>query len=210
MGDSLENIIARNIERFMSARFSERHGLVTSYDSKKYLAKVMLKPQDQETGWVPIETGHIGKGYGIAIGLKPGSGGGAGGAGGAGGGGGSGGGGGGDSGGDQSTQQSMGDQVIVRFEEGDLESGKIVTRVHSDEDTPPETKAGEIVMWTKFDDQSSSSGGSGGGGGGGAGGGSQNTGQKIFFKEDKSISMEDGAGAKQKMDGKGNITVTST
>jgi hypothetical protein len=197
VADSLENLIARSIERFMSGRFSERHGLVTSYDSKKYLAKVMLKPQDQESGWLPIETGHIGKGYGVAVGLKPGSGGAQSGAGGAGGGGGGGTSGSADGGSQQA--QGMGDQVIVRFEEGDFESGKIVQRVHSNEDTPPEVKAGEMVAWTKFD-QSSSGGGSGG---------QQSTGQKIFWKEDGSISMEDGAGAKTVMDGKGSITTTA-
>lgn len=240
--DSLENLMMRSIERFMASRFSERHGVVTSYDSKKYLAKVMLKPQDQESGWLPIETGHIGKGYGIAVGLKPGEpvdpgdlkdqaidkminetgdqgiippafqrgdepGGGAidpnsplfdppqlgdeplG----------------------RGAQNKMGDQVIVRFEEGDFESGKIVQRVHSNEDTPPEVKAGEMVAWTKFDQKGGGAGGAGGGGGGGGAGagGSQNTGQKIFWKEDGSISVEDGAGAKQVMDGKGNMTLTA-
>jgi hypothetical protein len=126
-------------------RSSERHGIVTSYDSKKYLAKVMLKPEDQETGWIPIETGHIGKTYGMVIGLQPGQGS-------SGGGGGAGGGGGGGAGGAGGSQSSdnTGDQVIVRFHEGDFESGKVVQRVHSDKDTPPEAKAGEIIIWTVF------------------------------------------------------------
>jgi phage baseplate assembly protein gpV len=117
--DTLENMFMRCIERFMAGRFTERHGLVTSYDPEKHLAKVMLKPEDQESGWLPIETGHIGAGYGIATGLTPGDG------------------------------KETGDQVIVRHQEGDFEGGKIVQRVHSNMDKPPKVEAGETVVWTK-------------------------------------------------------------
>ena len=123
MSDNLENIIFRCIERWAASRYSERHGMVTSYDSKKYLAKVMFQPDGQESGWLPIETGHIGNGYGVAVGLMTGDG------------------------------QQTGDQVIVRYQENDFEGGKIVQRVHSDQDKPPQVESGEMVMWTKWGQQ---------------------------------------------------------
>ena len=70
----LERMIQHVIERLMAGRYTERHGLVTSYDPDKHLAKVTFQPEGQESGWLPIETGHIGNGFGIAIGLTPGSG----------------------------------------------------------------------------------------------------------------------------------------
>lgn len=198
----LENMIQHAIERLMAGRYTERHGLVTSYDPKKHLAKVTFQPEGQESGWLPIETGHIGNGFGIAIGLTPGSGKGSG----------QGGAGGGGNGSQSSSQgggekQSQGDQVIVRYQEGDIESGKIVQRVHSDEDKPPEVQSGEMVFWHK-------------------------NGAKIFFSKDGSLLLQGGkeddssssggtakgspAGtdtskdtvASYKLDGKGNITMT--
>lgn len=114
----LANVMLHETERRMAGRYVERHGLVTSYDSKKYLCKVTFQPEGQESGWIPIETGHIGAGYGIAIGLTVGDG------------------------------KATGDQVIVRYQEGDIESGKVVQRVHSDTDNPPEAKSGEIIVYT--------------------------------------------------------------
>lgn len=189
MSDNLENIIFRCIERYNAARYTERHGLVTSYDSKNYLAKVMFQPEGQESGWLPIETGHIGMGYGIAVGLYPGDG------------------------------KQTGDQVICRYQEGDFECGKIVQRVHSDQDKPPEVKSGEMVMWTKFHQQGQQGqggqGGSGGSSGSSSGGSSsqsqqQTTGnQQIWFRNDGSIQITDGNGASLHMDGKGNIHVNA-
>ena len=153
LSETLESYVARVVERTIAGRYSERHGLVTSYDPKKYLAKVTFQPSGQESGWLPIETGHIGDGYGMAVGLTPGDG------------------------------KKTGDQVIVRFQENDFEGGKIVQRVHSDQDKPPEVQAGEMVMWTKW-------------------------GQKIYFKNDGSVTLTDGKGATLFFDGKGNITNT--
>lgn len=115
----LERMVQHIIERLMAGRYTERHGLVTSYDPKTHLAKVTFQPEGQESGWLPIETGHIGNGFGIAIGLTPGDG------------------------------KKTGDQVIVRYQEGDIESGKIVQRVHSDQDKPPRVESGEMVFWHK-------------------------------------------------------------
>jgi len=180
-----ENFILGVIERWWAGRYSERHGIVTSYDPKNYLAKVTLQPEGQETGWLPIETGHVGEGYGIVIGLQPGQGGvnaqGQGGQAGP-------------------QQNNQGDQVIIRFQEGDVESGKIVQRVHSDQDSPPQAQSGEMIFWTKFQK-------SGGQTPDAASGGQGGNGQQIHFKNDGSITVTDGNGATLVMDGNGSMTL---
>jgi uncharacterized protein involved in type VI secretion and phage assembly len=185
MSGDLENLILSTIERYMASRYSERHGLVTSYDPERYLAKVTFQPEGQESGWLPIETGHIGNGFGIAVGLQPGDG------------------------------KQSGDQVIVRYQEGDFESGKIVQRVHSDNDRPPTVQSGEMVFWTRFqktaaqqsglsDDTTDPTSGSEQD----ASSGQQGSGQQIFFKNDGSITWTDGNGATIVFDGQGNCTLT--
>jgi uncharacterized protein involved in type VI secretion and phage assembly len=159
----LENLILSTVERVLAGRRSERHGLVTSYDPDKHLAKVAFMPEGQESGWLPIETDHIGDGFGIAIGLTPGDG------------------------------KKTGDQVIVRYQEGDFESGKIAKVVHSDKEKPPRVESGEIVLFTKFKKS-----------GGVADGGQGGTGQQIYFKKDGSITITDGNGGTWALDGKGN------
>lgn len=186
MSADLEEIILRTVERWYASRYSERHALVTSYDPKKHLAKVTFQPEGQESGWLPIETGHIGQGYGIAIGLQPGSGAGIAGQQPGNSGGGSG---------------ATGDQVIVRFQEGDIEAGKIVQRVHSDQDTPPQAQSGEMIFWTKFKQDASP------GPDAASGGVSNSQGQQIYFKNDGSLPITDGNGATITLDGNGNIVV---
>lgn len=159
------------IETWSAGRYTERHGLVSSYDPVNHLAKVTFQPQGQESDWLPIETGHIGNSYGIAIGLTPGDG------------------------------KTTGDQVVVRHQEGDVESGKVAQRVHSSEDTPPTAQSGEIIIWSKFQNS--------GGGSDSAPGGQGGTGQKFAMLKDGSFTTTDGNGATHLMDGAGNITVTS-
>jgi hypothetical protein len=122
--EKMEHYVARIVERIIAGRYSERHALVTSYDPKNYRAKVTFQPGGQTSGWLPIETGHIGNGYGMAVGLEAGDG------------------------------KKTGDQVICRFQENDFECAKIVQRVHSDKDKPPgPVESGEWVMWTKWGQQ---------------------------------------------------------
>jgi hypothetical protein len=186
MSHGLANTMLHETERRMAGRYVERHGLVTSYDSKNYLCKVTFQPEGQESGWLPIETGHIGEGYGIAIGLQPGSGSGQQPQGGGGG-----------------QSQASGDQVVVRYQEGDIESGKVVQRVHSSQDTPPTTQSGEMIFWTVFKKDSNAGPDSAQTGQGGKG-------QQIYFKNDNSLNLTDGNGATEVYDGKGNYTVTSS
>jgi phage gp45-like len=190
--DDLENRILSWVERWAAGRYNERHGLVVSYDPQNYLAKVALQPEGQTTGWLPIETGHIGAGYGIAFGLTTGSGTSAGGS--------PSGSGGSDGSSGSGASNNSGDQVIVRPQEGDAESFKIVQRVHSQADTPPIVQSGEGVIWTKF-------------------------GQKIFLDKNGNLFIQTGQmpqggggsssssssnnGATVKLDQKGNITITA-
>lgn len=163
-----ENQLFGMIERQMAGRYTERHALVTSYDPDKHLAKVVFMPEGHESGWLPIETGHIGAGYGIAIGLQPGDG------------------------------KTTGDQVVVRLQEGDFESAKIVQRVHSDDQPPPKVQSGEMVLWTRFQNSQ--------GGPESAQGAQGGVGQKVYLKNDGSIEVTDGNGATHVFDGRGNIT----
>jgi phage baseplate assembly protein gpV len=114
--DDLMNAIRREVERQLSGRYNTRTGLVTAYDPNTHSAKVMLKPDNVETGWLPNHTGHIGNGFGIVVGLTPGDG------------------------------MTTGDQVEVTFTEGDLEQGRIIHRLFSDKEKPPPVQSGEILI----------------------------------------------------------------
>jgi hypothetical protein len=129
--DRVQNRHTGQSEAASVSHLTERHGLVTSYDSKNHLAKVTYQPSGEESTWLPIQTGHTGNGWGMLVGLTPGSGqgSGSGGAGGAGSGG----------------QQYQGDHVTVSFQEGDTESGAITRQLHSDTDRPPKVESGEML-----------------------------------------------------------------
>jgi hypothetical protein len=189
-GGDLESIIYTCIDRYFRGQLGgqparERHGLVTSWDPDKHLAKVMFQPEQQESDWLPVEREHIGNNFGIAVGLTPGDG------------------------------KSTGDQVIVRYHSEDGDSGKITKVVHSDMDKPPKVESGEMVLWTRFTKTAKPQSGLGddtedGGSGDQVGeqGGQQGSGQQIFFKKDGSITIQDGAGSTIAMDGKGNHSLT--
>src|ERR1017187_507529 len=187
MSGNLVRMIQREVNYWWSARNRERHGIVSSYDPDKPLPKVPSQPEGQGSGWLPIETSHIGNGYGIVMGLQPGQAGvSSGGQGG------------------QTGQGSgnQGDQVIVSMQEGDFESGKISGRVHSDTDKPPKVQSGEMMIYTKFQKSGAPT-------PDGAAGGQGGTGSQIYFKNDGSISLTDGNGATITKDGNGNITISS-
>ena len=186
----LESIIYTCIDRYFRGQLGgqparERHGLVTSWDPDKHLAKVMFQPEQQESDWLPVEREHIGNNFGIAVGLTPGDG------------------------------KTTGDQVIVRYHAGDVESAKIAKVVHSDMDKPPRVESGEMVLWSRFTKTAKPQSGlgddttdQGSGDQVGEQGGQEGSGQQIFFKKDGSITIQDGAGSTLSMDGKGNQTQT--
>jgi len=188
---SIFDVARRHDRNLTTYRASEMHGLVTSYDPKNHLAKVAFQPWGYESGWLTIHTSHIGKTYGIAIGLQPGNGGSqvpnnasVGNAGGS----------------PQSSSETMGDQVIFSYQEDDAAGGKITGRVHSTQDSPLQVQSGELAMWTIFQQDSDA------GPDSAQSGQKNNTGQKIFFKNDGGLYSEDGAGAAHFFDGKGNTT----
>lgn len=45
-----------------------KFGTVTSYDPEAYLVKVMLQPEEIETGWLPVEVLLAGNGFGVYAG----------------------------------------------------------------------------------------------------------------------------------------------
>jgi hypothetical protein len=178
----IENMMLHTIERWWAARYNTRMGIVSSYDPQNHLAKVVFQPGGHESGWLPIQTNHIGVNYGIVVGLQPGS--------------------------AQSGQTTggptgdQGDQVFVTFQEHDHESGTISGRIHSSVDTPPTVQSGEIMLYTKFQKSGGPTPDSGSGGQGG-------TGQQFYMKNDGSLTHTDGNGAIIVEDGKGNITITA-
>jgi uncharacterized protein involved in type VI secretion and phage assembly len=68
MSEGFEQFVFRCIERALALRSPHRIGLVTSYDPKTHAVKLMRKPEDVESGFIPIGTGHIGAGWGVAVG----------------------------------------------------------------------------------------------------------------------------------------------
>ena len=156
---ALENFIFRCIQRYMAGRYTERHGLVSSYDPKTHRVKVLLQPEGFESGWLDIETEHGGydpdtkKSYGILAGPRVGS------------------------------ADKPGDQVIVRLQEGDFESGKMVARLFSDTDKPPEVQSGEVMLLHV-------------------------SGATVFLDKNGQTTVTDKEGNSSiVMDGKGNITI---
>ena len=120
MSDDFENTVLRMMDRYSAGRHSKRYGLVTSWDPKNHLAKVMVQPEGQETGWIPVHTMAAGNGYGHMTGLTPGDG------------------------------KTTGDHVEITYQEGEFESGAITSRVHSKVDQPPELQSGEQLFMTPF------------------------------------------------------------
>lgn len=189
---TIEDLILRTVETWYAGRYQERHAAVTSYDPKTHLVKVAVMPEGQVSGWMPIETGHIGSTYGMTMGPQPGQGMGQ-----------QGGGGGMGAGNATGAGMPDGDQVVIRFQEGDFDSCKMTGRCHSKQTPPPKTQSGEIIVWTKFKQDQNP-------GQDAAQSGQQgSTGQKCWYKNDGSLMHTDGNGCKRTMDGKGNYTVTS-
>ena len=46
----------------------EKDGTITSYDPNAYAVKVMIEPDGYETGWIPLPSCFVGKGYGAYFG----------------------------------------------------------------------------------------------------------------------------------------------
>ncbi len=57
---SLGNLMRREAERVQSRQAATLMGIVSAYNPAKYTAKVVLQPDGQETGFIPIGTPWIG------------------------------------------------------------------------------------------------------------------------------------------------------
>lgn len=68
MSEDMANFIRREVYRVHALHARPRVGLVSGYDPDNHAVKVQLQPEGNETGWIPLETLHIGNGYGVAIG----------------------------------------------------------------------------------------------------------------------------------------------
>ena len=120
MNSDFENAVLRIVERHSAGRHNKRAGLVTSWDPKKHLAKVMFQPEGHETGWLPVHTMAAANGSGHMTGLTQGDG------------------------------KTTGDHVEVVYQEGDFETGAIVARIHSEVDAAPTVQSGEQLFSTPF------------------------------------------------------------
>lgn len=64
----MEDMIRRIQDQMQTRQAKDQKGLITSYDPNAYAIKVMLKPQNVETGWMTMGTAHVGNNFGIAVG----------------------------------------------------------------------------------------------------------------------------------------------
>lgn len=62
---ALQNAMRLQALRAQANTFGNRMGVVTSYDPKRYAAKVTLQPDDLQTGWLPVASCWIGKSWGF-------------------------------------------------------------------------------------------------------------------------------------------------
>ncbi len=65
MMDGVLNLIRREVGRVMSRLATPKCGTVTAYDPATYSAKVLLHPEEVETGWLPVRTPWSGNGWGM-------------------------------------------------------------------------------------------------------------------------------------------------
>jgi hypothetical protein len=69
--DKRRNRARADAESIAAMRALPRIGIVTSYDPEKFMAKVMIMPEEVETGWLKIKSSHVGRGVGIGVYIGP-------------------------------------------------------------------------------------------------------------------------------------------
>ena len=117
----LKDLIMRCIDEALAGRHSKRYGKATSWDPDTHMVKVKLKPEGQETGWIPVHSMAAGNGYGLMTGIVTGDG------------------------------ETTGEQLEITHQEGEFEAGAITSRVHSDQVAkPPKLESGEQLLLTPF------------------------------------------------------------
>lgn len=60
--------IKRIVGEYLSQFVRPKYGTITSYDPNTYRVKVMLQPEQIETGWVQLSAPFVGKGFGAVFG----------------------------------------------------------------------------------------------------------------------------------------------
>jgi len=63
--DELWNRVRLEVARALAGRADPRLCLVSSYDPQTYAAKVLVQPENVETGWLPVLSPWIGNGWGL-------------------------------------------------------------------------------------------------------------------------------------------------
>ena len=64
--------IKRIVGEYLSQFVRPKYGTVTSYDPNTYRVKVMLQPEQIETGWVQLSAPFVGSNFGAVFGPMPG------------------------------------------------------------------------------------------------------------------------------------------
>ncbi|WP_217548791.1 phage baseplate assembly protein V [Pantoea sp. GbtcB22] len=62
------NAMAATAQQTSAGISGARQGIITSYDPDSYAVKVQLQPTGEETGWIPLSSPWVGKGWGMAAG----------------------------------------------------------------------------------------------------------------------------------------------
>lgn len=115
--DQIVDVIRREVAMQIAQRQVKGTLVCTSYDPDKHAIKGMLMPHRVETGWIPIGSHHIGNGFGMLVGPKPGS-----------------------------AEKLDGDQFDIVFDQGDPNTPIAALRLFSAKDKPPRVESGEMLL----------------------------------------------------------------
>lgn len=64
--------IKRIVGEYLSQFVRPKYGTVTSYDPGTYRVKVLLQPEEIETGWIQVAAPMVGNNFGVVFGPSPG------------------------------------------------------------------------------------------------------------------------------------------
>lgn len=62
------NMMRREAGNQSAERAGTRLGTISGYDASNFLAKVLLQPDNVETGWLPIGSAGVGQAWGVQVG----------------------------------------------------------------------------------------------------------------------------------------------
>lgn len=68
----LLNVIKGHVSAMLAAQPRARYGLVQSFDPATYTARVLIQPENQLSGWLPVLTQWLGNGWGLFCPPSPG------------------------------------------------------------------------------------------------------------------------------------------